>query len=261
MSRPGRSSTSPSIEDGPRRLQRRLQRLLGGGPPPDDLHLATAWPRVSEGCIDSIEAWLDRHRGARLVILDTIVRVRDGQRHASASESDYDLVAAFKDLGDRRGCCVVVIHHTRKPRADGAEEGPFDTISGTLGLGGAADVINVLKRANGALDGKLCITGRDVEERDLPLLWGPVNCLWSVNAEGTLSVEQQRIVRCLTEGGRPMTPLEVTTATGRPHEATKKLLRRMSDQGLIVSERGRYSPLTSGQDVPDVPGDRSPFPD
>ena len=58
---------------------------------------------------------------------------------------------------------MVLIHHTRKMTADD----PFDTISGTQGIGGAADAMLLLARADGG--GTLFVCGRDLEEHTLTM--------------------------------------------------------------------------------------------
>ena len=68
-----------ALEDNPRRLQSRLKKLLPGGTAPEGLELATAWPRLGDGGLDALEAWLNAHPDARLVVIDTLAKFRAGQ--------------------------------------------------------------------------------------------------------------------------------------------------------------------------------------
>lgn len=65
-----------ALEDSPRRLQSRLRILLAGDIAPPGLHLETAWPRLDDGGAVKLEAWLDDHPAARLVIIDVWPKVR-----------------------------------------------------------------------------------------------------------------------------------------------------------------------------------------
>lgn len=49
--------------------------------------------------------------------------------------NDYQIITRLKTFADAYGICLMVVHHTRKQKADDA----FDMISGTNGLMGAAD--------------------------------------------------------------------------------------------------------------------------
>ncbi len=250
-----------ALEDGPRRLRSRLLKLLGDQEEaPAGLHLATSWPK-GPAAVDALADWLAKHPNARLAVLDTLARVRDRRGDAqSLYDSDYDAIAAYKDLGDRTRSSVAIIHHTRKPKEQ--EEDPFDSISGTLGLGGAADAICVLKKAVGALDAKLHVTGRDIEEQTLPLSWSPDDCLWSLaEVRDGLTPEQRRVVEALRTAGCPLSPLEAAPLLGKNYEAAKKLLKRMADEGVILGRGGKYSAFTPSADVPRVPGGATAIPD
>lgn len=81
-----------------------------------------------------------------------------------------------------------------------------------------------------------------------------------------LTPDQANVIQALAFAGKPLSPVEVYPLIGKNHEATKKLLYRMASDGLILRDRGKYSPLPTPQGgghigVPDVPEDVSPFED
>lgn len=88
--------------------------------------------------------------------------------------NDYQDAAALKELADRCNVCLLVIHHLRKM----PDEDPFNRLSGTNGLTGAADGTIILirqKRQEGTA--LLTATGRDIEDRELTLEFS--DCCWS----------------------------------------------------------------------------------
>jgi hypothetical protein len=54
----------------------------------------------------------------------------------SLYEADYLALKELQALAMETCVAIVVVHHTRKT---GAEDDPFEKVSGTLGLSGAAD--------------------------------------------------------------------------------------------------------------------------
>src|SRR5262249_42926844 len=88
-----------ALEDGKRRLQSRLRWLMGNGRP-KNWHYLNQAPLLTQGLVREMEAWLDAHPDVRLVVIDTLTRVRQrGQGRGSNYEIDYDSVAPFSELG------------------------------------------------------------------------------------------------------------------------------------------------------------------
>jgi hypothetical protein len=228
---------------------------------PAGLHCATQWPRASEGGVDAIADWLKGHTAARLVIVDTLARIRDRRRsEGSLYEEDYDAIARLKDLGDRQTCAILVVHHTRK----GEAEDPFDTISGTLGLTGAADVALVLQRPRRSCTAHLHVTGRDVDEQRLALRWAAEHCVWLEEEEDDqeeLTPEKRAVIEALRGAAAPLQPAEVALRIGKTRDAVRQLMRRMAEQGLLRSDAGLYALQGTGTtDVTAVTGEDNPLP-
>jgi|GEM_PF-4354222 len=183
-----------ALEDHPRRLQERLCKI--GDAWPERLHLVTVWSRLGAGGIEALEAWLTAHSQARLVIIDTLARVRlPHSRNGDAYAEDYAVGETIKKLADQYSVCILVIHHRRKMDA----EDPFDTVSGTNGLTGSADATLVLQRDRSTPTATLHVTGRDVEEQTLALAWDAGACGWSLTTHEQAS--GQRLIAELRKLG------------------------------------------------------------
>ena len=234
-----------ALEDTKRRLQSRLRKMLPQGQKaPARLHLATEWERVDEGGIARLEQWLEEHPSARLIVIDTLQKVRTARaRGGDLYADDYAGVSNLKAIADRFGVGVVVIHHRRKGQGDD----DLEAVSGTYGLTGAADSILSLKRERGRQDATLYVTGRDIDEQELALRWDGDIGSWSLlgeAAEYRLSEERASVMQTLRQAGRALSPKDVfDSGVGSNAEAVRVLLYKMASDGQIKNDGGRYSPI------------------
>lgn len=167
-----------ALEDTRRRLKSRAAKILAatGWPLTSNVTLHTSWPRAGSGGLQAISEWYQEHRGG-WVIVDTLAKFRDPTNGKSNSyEADYLAVAGLKQLADTYGGAALGSHHTRKMNADD----PFDEISGTLGINGACDSMQVLNRIRGEGTATIFVTGRDIVEQTVNLEFDSTSCLWTV---------------------------------------------------------------------------------
>jgi hypothetical protein len=230
-----------ALEDNPRRLQGRLRKVLTGEKPPRGLVLTDRWPRLGEGGLEAIEAWLISRPDARLVIVDTLEKIRTKSAGRNVYREDYEAVEPLLSLATQYNVAVLVVHHLRKGSADD----PLDEVSGSHGLTGGADGVLVLKRERGRADAFLFVTGRDIEqERELALSWDATTASWRIAGDAEEyrgSKERAEIVECLRSAQGPMGPKEISEALGKDYNATKQLLWKMSNDGDLRSVgSGKY---------------------
>lgn len=231
-----------ALEDSHRRLKKRLQKLLPFGEWPARLTLTTQWRRADEGGIKDIEEWCDGTRDPVLIVIDTLERFRPvAKSHTAAYSNDYVAISELQKVAHKRGIAIVVIHHVRKMEADD----PFDTVSGTNGLTGAADTILVLKRQAGNVT--LHARGRDIEEKETACQFSKDTCRWTLLGDAAAvhtSSERSAVIEALrVADAAGMHILEVMAATGRrDRNALDQLLYKMHRDGELVRvKRGVYS--------------------
>ena len=170
-----------ALEDDYARLQRRLSGMFGVECA-DNLYFATQAKTLNEGLDRQLEEFLKEHTDARLIIIDTLQKVREVGGDRYSYSSDYEIVTKLKSFSDRYGICLLVVHHTRKMEA----EDSFDMISGTNGLLGAADGAFIMQKKrrtdNTAL---LDIVGRDQPDQELTLEFDRERCVWEFQGAET----------------------------------------------------------------------------
>jgi AAA domain-containing protein len=233
-----------ALEDNNRRLKRRMAKIWASidAQWPERLALVTDWKRADEGGLDDIEDWCRSVADPVMVVIDTLEKFRPVQNGKTAAYSaDYAAMTGLQKIAGRYRIAVVANHHVRKMEADD----PFDTVSGTLGLTGAADTIVVLKRHAGAVT--LHARGRDIEEVETALQFERATCRWTIlgaAADVYVSNERTAVLSALaTAGADGLAVSEIMAATGRNSRgAMDTLLFKMKEDSEIVRvKRGIYA--------------------
>jgi hypothetical protein len=241
-----------ALEDGKRRLQRRVKKLLGSfsGSWSEDLEFQTEWPRADQGGLEGIDLWFSHKKGrGRLAIIDTLAQFRKlSTGKAQIYAEDYAAISGLQKLATKHNAGIVIVHHDRKNDAGDV----FDTVSGTLGLTAAADTILVMKRQAGAVT--LHVQGRDIEDAEKALQFDKSSCKWIILGEAReirRSNERARVLSALGESSEPMSPRDIMLqAQLANRNATDLLLYKMRRHGEIERVgRGMYTlPEKDGKD-------------
>jgi len=166
-----------ALEDTERRIKNRAKKMREALPIPEGIDICTQAPRLDEGIIEQLEAYLDEHPDTRLIIIDTLTKIlpppgRDGVSYLQ----DYLNIQGLRDLAHRRDVAILPVMHCRK--ADGADI--FDTIQTTMGTQGGAENLIVLQRRRGEDRAVLHATGNDIEDESLAMKWEKESCTWSI---------------------------------------------------------------------------------
>ena len=166
-----------ALEDDYRRLQERLYRMFGAEST-DNLYFSVSASPLGNGLDEQLQGFITEHPDTKLIIIDTLQKVREvgGDKYNYAS--DYEIINRIKKFTDCHGICVLLVHHTRKQQADDK----FDMISGTTGLLGAADggfVLQKEKRTSNAAT--LEVSGRDQPDQKIYLNRNPETLLWELD--------------------------------------------------------------------------------
>ena len=163
-----------ALEDVFSRLQGRMSRMFGMDIC-DNFYFVTQSKNLSEGLEQQLESFVAEHKDTRLIIIDTLQKVREAGGDKFSYASDYDIVTKLKAFSDKHDICLLVVHHTRKMESSDS----FDMISGTNGLLGAADGAFVMQKEK-RTDNRavLELAGRDQQDQRLLLDFDRDRCVW-----------------------------------------------------------------------------------
>lgn len=228
------------LEDSRSRLQQRV--LTFTEEPPEKLYFAEMAHSLEDGLAAQIKWFLDEHPDTRLIVIDTLQKVRKIQNDNLYAQ-DYKDIGLLKAVADQYGVCILCVHHLRKMKADD----PHDMVNGSTGLIGAADGSFVLIREkNSSSEARLHIRGRDIEEQVLQLRFDRESCLWEYIGGDTPAgdslnsdPDMQTLLACLKERTELHgTASELVSLCGlscKNNILTKKLLRyerELQDRGV-----------------------------
>ena len=170
-----------ALEDDYRRLQERLYRMFGTEST-DNLYFSVSASQLGNGLDEQLARFVAEHKDTKLIIIDTLQKVREVGGDNYSYANDYQIMARLKSFADAHGLCLLLVHHTRKQNADDK----FDMISGTSGLLGAADGAFLLqkeKRTGNAAT--LEVSGRDQQDQKLYLIRNTETLLWDLQKAET----------------------------------------------------------------------------
>lgn len=233
-----------ALEDGERRVKNRLKMIEGGFS--SNLHYAIAgdFHQMNTEGINELDDWLRRHPTCKLVVIDTLGRVRPSRRkNANDYDEDTTLGGKLQAIALKHHICLLLVHHSRKaPSTD-----YMDEVLGSTGISGTADVVAVLTRDRGQGGAILQVTGRDLpKELRLSLKFDGDNRLWELpgGIEGgdpvIASQERKAILAVLADKGVPLGPTAVAAILCKKTNNIKQLMYKMSLSKELYCKDGKY---------------------
>ena len=184
------------LEDSTLRIQNRLFEITEDAPP--TLHFAVMSQQLHNGLVEQIEQFLKEHPQTRLIVIDTLQRIRTAGNDANPYANDYRDIGVLKALADKHRIAILLVHHLRKMNDDD----PMNMISGTTGLSGATDSNFVLRKSQRRENtATLYCTGRDIPYRELALEFDGEDHVWKLLSDDCEQAElpSERILFLLSE--------------------------------------------------------------
>ena len=241
-----------ALEDDYQRIQSRMF-MMYGVEDSDKLHFATAANKIGNGLDEQLEFFIREHPDTKLIIIDTMQKIREVGGEAYSYASDYEIIGKLKKFADKHCICVLTVHHTRKQPAGDA----FEMISGTTGLLGCADgSLLMQKKKRTALEATIDVVGRDQQDQILYLSKDPETQIWNLErTENELHSEPpdrilEAVARLVSAEQREWTgsPSELANAvnTGMAANALTKYLnvkhgRLHEEYGVSYENKAKHS--------------------
>jgi RecA-family ATPase len=225
-----------ALEDDFQRIQNRMFMMYGVNDTPN-LHFATAAGKIGNGLDEQLENFMREHPDTKLIIIDTMQKIREVGGEAYSYASDYEIVGKLKQFADKHCICVLTVHHTRKQPAGDA----FEMISGTTGLLGCADgSLLMQKKKRTALEATIDVVGRDQQDQIFYLKKDPETQIW--NLERMETEPHKEPPDPVLEAVAKLVSAECPEWTGSPSE-----LAAAVQVGMAANALTKYLNVKSGR--------------
>lgn len=180
-----------ALEDNEYRLQSRLKKL--GIRPSTTLQFVTRGAlTLRKGLLDQIENWACNAINPRIIIVDTLARIKDpGSGRNDMYTADTGLYAPLQQLAMKLKIGVLGITHFNKlSRFSGTDL--FERIQGSTGLFGVADAALAISGKREDPEKVLSIVGRDVIADSFKIRFTET-CRWEMLGSSTELEEQRKL--------------------------------------------------------------------
>ena len=179
-----------ALEDSPYRLQSRLN-AIGSTIPPNLQFAINGANTINGGLVEQLQIWTTNNPGAKVIIIDTIGRVKNGGKPGmNAYEADTQMYAALQQFAIRQSICILAVSHFSKTKLT-ADIDPFEKITGSMGAFGVADAAWIICGQRGKPQQTLRITGRDINDASFQITFD--KCIWSLDGS-TADLERQALI-------------------------------------------------------------------
>ena len=227
------------LEDSKRRIQDRVKKLGFSKLNHPQMVLGGDVPYLTFGFEECLENWIKSKKNPRLVVIDTLARIKPRQsKSGTAYDQDNLLLNGIQKLAVQNNLTVLFITHLSKS----SQEYSFDKIQGSVGVQGMTDAMWMLDRGDG-VNSKASLKGRgrDILDFEYALNWDGVSM--SYLYEGNLDIINQnenrreitKAMEDLTKELDQVRPSDVAKFYGVPSNSKDgrrmaRTMQRMADQ-------------------------------
>ncbi len=179
-----------ALEDSRERLKNRINVIMDDEDVPDNLFLTCETGHIGNKLYGDIDKCIQEY-GIKLVILDVLQKVRPGSDpKKSEYANDYNNIGRLKSIADKHGITILAVTHTKKTKDSNDR---LNDISGGVGITGVADTILMISSGSfqDNKENTLYITGRDVSETKLAVIFDNDACRWKyIGTEEELNIKK-----------------------------------------------------------------------
>ena len=232
------------LEDSKRRIKDRVLKLGYSKLKQPQIVLGGDVPYLGFGFEECLENWIKSREKPRLVIIDTLARIKPRQSKSAGTAYDADnlLMNGIQKLAVQNNLTVMFITHLSKA----SQEYGFDKIQGSVGVQGMTDAMWMLDRGDG-INSKASLKGRgrDILDFEYAIQWDDETM--SYKFEGNLDVinlnenraEITKAMKELHQELKEIRPRDVAkyygvTTNSKDGRRMARTMQRMADQFEIL---------------------------
>lgn len=211
------------LEGSPYRIKQRMETLEYSFP--ETLQITHEASPMGNGLLEDLQWWWERANFSRLIIIDTIGRLKSaGNKTMNAYENDSKAFAPLQKFALEKEIAILCVTHLKKENSFRSMDADWmERISGSMGLAGCCDAVWALFRKRGDSTGFLRTTARDVDSGDLVCKFE--NGLWSFVSDDVDNYEffEKPLIKFI---------LHIEWFNGRADDLCDQYLAYCKDQGI-----------------------------
>lgn len=225
-----------SLEEGERLCRHKFTKAGLSEQALSGIQLFFEWKRGAEG-VYMLDLYLEKNPEVRMICIDSLTKFRTVPDPKTPSfVADYEAVSGLHDMIKRHpGCCLDIVHHTRKAKGDD----PIDAISGTYGLTAACDSYMVMQHhADGAV---MHVGGRlwEREDSQFTLRRGDRQTWEMIGVHLDLTEKQKEAFELVKASPNGISGKELGEKLGITQPSGWQRLNELTEKGLVSNRYGR----------------------
>lgn len=218
-----------ALEDGERRLQRRLRQL--GAPDTALIDFRLEWPSLAKNAQVLTEA-IEKHDYG-LVVVDTLSRAFGGADQNHQGEMTLAM-GTVQRIAIENNITILLIDH--QPKTAHSAQDVIDNVMGATAKAAVADTVIGLYRTRSEKTADLKASGRDIDDVELPIAFDIAHCGWQL-IRGIPNIRkgsvQDEIVAVLQGGDGATTAPELAAILGKQTNNMTRDLRDLEEKGIV----------------------------
>ena len=240
-----------ALEDSKRRMKDREQKLGVTTWTPPQILLSNEIPYLGFGFEECLENWIASKENPRLVIIDTLARLKpkQGRQSGTAYDLDNQLLGKIQTLAVKNNITIAFVTHLSKASQDYS----WDRIQGSVGVQGMTDFMWLIDRGDNAPTANIVGRGRDMSDFEYAVKWNEES--WQYQFEGNLQTVRMNdnrkevvdAMKVLSKKNKEIAPRDVckfygVTVTSKDGKRIARTIQRMEkDFEIIKGEKyGTY---------------------
>ena len=252
-----------ALEDSKRRMKDREKKIGVDTWTPPQILLQNDIPYLGFGFEECLENWIASKENPRLVIIDTLARLKpkQGRQSGTAYDLDNQLLGKIQTLAVKNNLTIAFVTHLSKATQDYS----WDRIQGSVGIQGMTDFMWLIDRGDSSNNASIVGRGRDMSDFEYAVKWNEEQ--WQYQFEGNLQMVKMNdnrkevvdAMKILSKKDKEIAPRDVckfygVTVTSKDGKRIARTIQRMEkDFEIIKGEKyGTYrltADVRSGEDI------------